>query len=360
MQAPVATQAAAGPARRAALAVGVAVAVAAAGLAYVKWWPYYHRIVAVSLTHTLGASIFGPQGYFPEASLAAAWQYTVKYFKAVWQAAVLGIVLGGAVEAVLPSRWVQRFLSGRDFRSVFIAGVSGLPGMMCSCCATPVVVGLRRRNVSAAASFAFWMANPALNPATLAVLFLVLGWKFGLLRLVFAAATVFGVSYALGRLLPDEDVPARAAPAPVEVSQDRPDSWAVRWLKASAGLAAWIVPEYLGMVLITGLLGGYFFPAGIGEWARSLPALVFVAVAGTLFVIPTMAEIPIVQGLMAIGLPPGPAAALLVTLPTISLPSLIMAGRSFRPRTLVAVTAAVALMGILAGLCATALIPGAG
>lgn len=48
------------------------------------------------------------------------------------------------------------------------------------------------------------------------------------------------------------------------------------------------------------------------------------ASAGALFAIPTAAEIPIVQTMMAAALGLAPAAALLVTLPTISLPSLAM------------------------------------
>ncbi|MBX6378334.1 MAG: permease, partial [Clostridia bacterium] len=322
---------------------------------YVKWWPYYHRILTVAATHRLGTSIFGSQGHFASASLAVAWEYTVKYFRAVWQAAILGIILGGAVEALLPTVWVRRYLYGRGFRSTLLAGIASLPGMMCSCCATPVVVGLRRRNASTGAALAFWLGNPVLNPATLTVLFLVLGWKFGLLRLIFGATMVFGVSYWLERAFQDENRPPQAAPAPVERTSDRSEHWSLRWLKASGRLAAWIVPEYLGMVLLTGFLGGYFFPGGIGSWAHTFPALVLIALAGTLFVIPTMAEIPIVQGLMAIGLAPGPAAALLLTLPAISLPSLIMLGRSFHPRTLVAVTLAATLVGTTAGLAAMAL-----
>lgn len=341
--------------RQATVALIVVLLVAAAGLTYVKWWPYYNRILKVSSTHVLGTSIFGSQGYFQSASLAAAWAYTMKYFKAVWQAALLGIVLGGAAEAILPTAWVDRYLSGKRYRSTLLAGVAALPGMMCSCCATPVVVGLRKRNASTGAAIAFWLGNPALNPATLTVLFLVLGWKFGLLRLLLAALAVFGVSYWIERRFQDENRPAAEAPAPIELLEGPREHWALRWAKASGRLALWIVPEYLGAVLLTGLLGGLFFPAGIGAWSHSLIALVLIALAGTLFVIPTMAEIPIVQGLMAIGLPAGPAMALLLTLPTISLPSLLMAGRSFKARTLATIGLSVAAMGIVGGLIAMGL-----
>jgi uncharacterized membrane protein YraQ (UPF0718 family) len=332
--------------------------VAVAGLFYVKWWPYYNRILTVSGTHTMGGSIFGKQGYFTSATLGAAWAYTVKYFNSVWKAAVLGIILAGAVEAVLPTTWVERYLSGKGFRSTLVGGLVSLPGMMCTCCATPVVVGLRKRNASTGAAVAFWLGNPALNPATLTVLFLVLGWQFGAIRLVLGLIAVFGISYGLDRLA-HKDQPAipdlaPAAPAPQPAGPQ--EHWALRWVKASLKLAVWIVPEYLVIVGLTGFLGGLFFPQGIGTWAHGFLPLILIALAGTLFVVPTMAEIPIVQGLMAIGLPVGPAMALLLTLPTISLPSLVMAGRSFQLKTLVTIALAVAAVGVIGGLAATVLI----
>ena len=55
-------------------------------------------------------------------------------------------------------------------------------------------------------------------------------------------------------------------------------------------------------------------------------ALLALAVGGTLFVIPTAGEVPIVQALTSAGLGPLGAGILFTTLPAISLPSLVMAG----------------------------------
>ncbi|WP_242975875.1 hypothetical protein [Desulfosporosinus sp. FKB] len=44
-------------------------------------------------------------------------------------------------------------------------------------------------------------------------------------------------------------------------------------------------------------------------------AVIGFAIAGTLFIIPTAGEVPIVQSLMAFGLGIGPGVALLMTLP---------------------------------------------
>ena len=79
------------------------------------------------------------------------------------------------------------------------------------------------------------------------------------------------------------------------------------------------------------------------------------AVAGMLFVIPTAGEVPIVQAMLALGIGAGPAAALMMTLPPVSLPSLVMVGRSFNLRLLLALAAAVVGFGILGGALASGL-----
>lgn len=79
------------------------------------------------------------------------------------------------------------------------------------------------------------------------------------------------------------------------------------------------------------------------------------AIAGTLFVIPTAGEIPIVQTLMALGLGVGPAAALLTTPPPVSLPSLVMLGKSIPVRVLIFIAVSVMLLGVLSGAVAVGL-----
>jgi len=76
------------------------------------------------------------------------------------------------------------------------------------------------------------------------------------------------------------------------------------------------------------------------------------AVAGTLFVIPTAGEVPIVQAMFALGMGASPAGALIMTLPAVSLPSLAMLSRTFSLRTRFVIAAGVVLSGIARGLIA--------
>jgi uncharacterized membrane protein YraQ (UPF0718 family) len=74
-----------------------------------------------------------------------------------------------------------------------------------------------------------------------------------------------------------------------------------------------------------------------------------------LFVIPTVGEVSIIQAMLSLGMGVGPAAALVMTLPPISLPSMVMLARSFPPRILALVAAGVLLFGIAAGVLAIGL-----
>ena len=51
-------------------------------------------------------------------------------------------------------------------------------------CTAPVAVSLRERGAATAASLAYWIGNPVLNPAVLVFLSLVAPWQFGLVRIL--------------------------------------------------------------------------------------------------------------------------------------------------------------------------------
>jgi len=96
----------------------------------------------------------------------------------------------------------------------------------------------------------------------------------------------------------------------------------------------------------------WLFPHIDGTMGNSMLWLILMAVFGTLFVIPTAAEIPIVQTMLSLGLGIAPAAALLITLPSISLPSLLMLRKVIETKVLVVVTALIMLIGIVSGAAA--------
>lgn len=322
--------------------------IAIVGLAYLKWVPYYSKSILAINSHSIGDSILGDPAKSGSFSWEGAWSYALIYFNSVWKAAVLGILLGSLVQVLLPANWLLRVLGKTSFGSTAIGGLSSLPGMMCTCCAAPVAVGLRKKNVSVGASLAFWLGNPTLNPATLIFMTFVLSWEFTLLRLVFGVILTFGVSYLANRFLPEVkqvDIDKIMKEADVEET----GSFISRWMKSLGRMTLYILPAYILSVLLMGAIRVWLFPHVSEASANTIFTIIIFAIAGMLFVIPTAAEIPIIQTFMSFGLGGGPAAALLITLPSISLPSLLLVAKSFPTRVLFFVAGSVVLLGILCG-----------
>jgi uncharacterized membrane protein YraQ (UPF0718 family) len=340
---------------KAAPQVATFVVVAVVGLFYVKWSPYWHRAFVAADHHSIGQSILmGGAAHAPAPSLDAALAYALAYGKAIWQAMVLGLLLGSGVQALLPPDWVTRLLGGKGFGSALAGGLLALPGMMCTCCAAPVVAGLRRRHASAGAAIAFWLGNSVLNPATLIFIGFVLGWRWAALRLVLGVPLVFGLGYVANRMSSARET-AHAEASLAALAATPPEAPFRRWLRLLGGMTLRLVPEYVVLVLLLGAARAWLFPAIGPEIGNHLGWVVAFAIAGMLFVIPTAGEAPIIQAMLSLGLGVGPAGALLMALPPISLPSLAMLSRSFPPRILAVVAATVVLFGIAAGGLAIAL-----
>ncbi|WP_350648636.1 permease [Pseudomonas sp. HY13-MNA-CIBAN-0226] len=329
------------------------VLVACIGLYYVKWSPYYAKAFLAADNHSIGASILNDAQTAP---LAAALTYAKVYFLAIWKAAVLAVILGSLLQVLIPRDWLLRLFGRAGFASTLRGGLFALPGMMCSCCAAPVAASMRRSNVSVGAALAFWIGNPVLNPATLVFMGFVLGWGFTALRLVAGIVLVFGVSWVAQRMSGPQVLPEAAVEAVSEASTVDVQPFLVRWGRTLWQLFWSTIPIYILAVLVLGAVRVWVFPHIDGATANSLMWLVPLAIIGTLFVIPTAAEIPIVQTMMTLGMGTAPAVALLMTLPSISLPSLLMLRKDFDARVLVSVALMTMGIGVVSGLIGAALL----
>jgi hypothetical protein len=330
--------------------------IAIGGLFYVKWFPYYDRAFVAAANHSIGQSILmGKAASPPAPSWDAALGYAIAYGNAIWRAMVLGLLLGSGIQALLPVGWVARTLGRSNFGSAIVGGMLSIPGMMCTCCAAPVVIGLRKRQASPGGAIAFWLGNTVLNPATLIFMGFVLGWNWTALRLLLGLVMVFGIGFLANRMATPEE--AETAELQIaELAAAAPESGPfLRWLRILARMAIWIIPEYIALILLLGAARAWLFPEIGPEIGNHLGWIVVLAVAGTLFVIPTAGEVPIIQAMLSLGMGVGPAGALLMTLPPISIPSVAMLVGAFRWRVLAMVTASVVVLGIAGGLSAVVL-----
>jgi hypothetical protein len=330
--------------------------IAVAGLFIVKWSPYWHKAFVAHATHSIGASIVSGHTAQPQTvGIGAAWSYTLAYFKSVWEAVVLALLLGASVQAFLPRRWLFKVLGKPGPSAAAIAAAGSMATMMCTCCTAPIVVGLRRQRVAAGSALAFFLGNPVLNPATLIFIGFVLGWQFVLVRAGVGVALVFAVAAIADRFVrAGGDTPKRFSVtlSPLESGPRTAPSMIRAWLRELWYEIATIVPGYVAIVFIVGGLRAWLFPPGVELHASGALAIAALSALGTIFVIPTAGEVPIVQTLMHAGMGAGPAAALMMTLPAISLPSIYIVRNVFSARVLAWTAVCVFCSGIAAGVIA--------
>lgn len=131
------------------------------------------------------------------------------------------------------------------------------------------------------------------------------------------------------------------------------------WVQSTWTFAKQILPLLLGGVFVAGFLLGRpglnagVIPDGIIAGlvgGNSLGSNLFASVSGALMYFATLTEIPILQGLLGSGMGKGPALALLLSGPALSLPSMIVITRTTGLKRAAAFIGLVVVLSTLAGL----------
>ncbi len=269
-----------------------------------------------------------------------------------------------------------------------VASVSGSVLAVCSCTVLPLFAGISRMGAGLGPATAFLYAGPAVNVLAVILTGRVLGVEIGLARALGAVVFSIIIGLAMALIfrreeaekaaviadLPDEtpvrpwweDAAFFGAMIGVLVFANWGDGgsgvglWravaAVKWWLSGGFFAivvilasrrrnetgAWfgetwsfarqILPLLLAGVFVSGLLLGRPGHEGMIPSQRiaalvggeGLGANLFASVAGSLMYFATLTEIPILEGLMGAGMGQGPALALLLAGPALSLPSMLV------------------------------------
>ena len=137
-----------------------------------------------------------------------------------------------------------------------------------------------------------------------------------------------------------------------------PSSERSEWVQSAWGFTKQILPLLLIGVLIAGLLLGRPGREGLipTEWVEkalggnSLRANLFASVAGAFMYFATLTEVPIVQGLIGAGMGKGPALALLLAGPALSLPNMLVIRSVMGTKKTVVFVSLVIVMATISGL----------
>jgi uncharacterized membrane protein YraQ (UPF0718 family) len=137
------------------------------------------------------------------------------------------------------------------------------------------------------------------------------------------------------------------------------------WLDATWTLAKQIFPLLIAGVFVSGILLGRPGHEGVipSEWisqavgGNSLAANLFASVVGAFMYFATLTEVPILQGLIGSGMGNGPALALLLAGPALSLPSMLVLRSIMGTKKTAVYVALVIVMATFTGMLYGALFP---
>jgi hypothetical protein len=292
---------------------------------------------------------------------------SITYLTIVGPALLFGILISGAVRAFVSPRWLVQTLGRSPVREQLAAGVAGAPLMLCSCCVAPIFSAVYERSRRLGPALAVALAAPSLNPAALALTFMLFPLGVATSRLMMGLVAVFAIAPLIARLAGAASLNARGAPraaAPrlgsssfgkllttLRSSNGSPQPQALpRFLSSSLHVAVRTVPLILaGVVLATWLAERL----PIETFASPGAKILVVAGASLIalpMVLPTFFEIPLAFTLVGTGAPAGVAAAVLFAGPAINLPSLLTIGRASGWNVAAALAVAIALLAFTGGL----------
>ncbi len=319
------------------------------GLAVVAW--LFGWFLALPLANWIAYDLLGLQ---PGSQLGDA----VAFF--LYDVPKVLLLLTGVVTLVSflrsyvsPDR-VRRALAGRGVLPGTLAAAGfGVVTPFCSCSAVPLFIGFVEAGVPLGVTFAFLIASPMVNEIAIVLLWGLFGPAVATVYMLSGLLVAVAAGLVIGRLRLERWVEPyvwaihASGDRPIEMGLTLEDRVRDAW--ASTRSLVWkVLPFVLVGIGIGAVIHG-FVPTdlvvslGGSDNPLAVPVLVLLGVplysnaAGT---------IPIVEALIAKGLPMGSALAFMMAITALSLPEMVILRRVMKPQ-LIAVFAGVVASGIL-------------
>jgi uncharacterized protein len=246
---------------------------------------------------------------------------------------------------------VAKAFRGSATRMIVLASVFGALSPFCSCGVIPVIAGLLAAGVPLAPVMAFWLSSPLMDPNMFALTAATLGMEFALVKTL-AAVGIGMFSGAATHLLagraPSESIlrmpmAGGGSPAPKGLAH-HPVRWNVfaapessRNFIGNAAGTAWFLLRWMAFAFVLESLMVAWLPAEsvielLGEQSMAIPMAVLVGVPAYLN---GFAALPLVAGLVELGMEPPVALAFLVAGGIASIPAAAAVWAMALPRVFV-------------------------
>ncbi len=306
--------------------------------------------------------------------LLAGWQALVDYLTiSRIIMLVIAFYLSGAISQFMSQGAVIKYFgpNAKKGLSYIIASVSGAILAVCSCSVLPMFASIRKKGAGIGPAVTFLFAGPAINILAITFTFSFIGVDIGFVRVIGAVILSIIIGFIMFVLFnKSENVDENDSMFHIEDDNSR-KIWQnilffllligillsgvkhpittiillvglffelvlffkknelIEWSKATFGLAKKIVPLFIVGVFLAGVIEAIIPPEVMVKFVgnNSLGANLIAAGFGAFMYFATLTEVPIVNSFMTLGMMKGPATALLLAGPSLSLPNMIVIGK---------------------------------
>jgi uncharacterized protein len=287
---------------------------------------------------------------------------------------VPALFIAGAIAVFIKKDAILKYLGHKAKKSVSysIASVSGAILAVCSCTILPLFAGIRKRGAGLGPAITFLFAGPAINIAAIFLTMSVLGFKIGIARVIFSISLSILVGLTMAFIFKEK---IQEGGLFIQESKDIQTSKKILFTFFGLMIGVLVVNglqinqllKYILMfsfaIAVVLLVVFKFKKENTKEWleetwsfSKILLPLLFIGVFIAGFIMPllpealiqnlvgqntflgnfiasifgafmyfsTLTEIPILQALIAKGMVSGPALALLLAGPSLSLPNMLV------------------------------------
>jgi len=314
----------------------------------------------------------------------------------------IAFFLSGAIAQFMSQGAVLKHFgpNAKKATSYFIASVSGAILAVCSCSVLPMFASIRQKGAGIGPAVTFLFSGPAINILAITFTFSLIGKDVGFVR-VFGAV---GLSLVIGLIMyfvynKSEVVDANEAMFELDDAGERKGWQNVLFfatliailisgvknplptllltaglmielylffskeeIKAWAGetfsLAKKIAPLFIIGIFLAGVIKAIISPELMVRFVgnNSLGANLFSSLFGALMYFSTLTEVPIINSFIELGMQKGPATAMLLAGPSLSLPNMIIISRVMGIKRALTYIVLVVILSALVGMLAGAII----
>jgi len=279
--------------------------------------------------------------------------------------------IAGAIAVFVSQAAVLKYFGpqAKKVLSYSVASISGTILAVCSCTVLPLFGGIYKRGAGLGPAIAFLYSGPAINVLAIVYSARLLGYDLGAARVLGAIVFAVGIGLIMALIYRKEEAQKSQQAFAVLTDPEGKSLWQqvlffgsmvgilvfaasknwiatgillavlavilwrwfrkaeiTQWMKETLHFVRLIVPWLLGGVFVAGIITTFVPESVVTSYVggNSLFASFIASFLGALMYFATLTEVPIIRAFLDLGMGKGPALALLLAGPALSLPNMLV------------------------------------